>query len=260
MTRDRLTGWAAPLTALAVALILWDRLTVWAAIPPYVLPPPGLVWQTLIADWPLLSGALWITARTALAALGLAILGGAGLAILFHQSRTVERAFYPFAVILQVTPVVAIAPLIFIYVDSKTAAMLIVAWIVAFFPVMAGTTLGLNSVDPNLRDLFRLYGATRLERLRRLQLPAALPNLLGGVRIAGGLSLVGAVVAEFVAGAGGAGDGLAAVFLEAGYRLNIDRMFAALALIAGLGVAIYAVLAGISRLVLRHWHASALPG
>jgi len=235
MTRDRLTGWAAPLTALAVALILWDRLTVWAAIPPYVLPPPGLVWQTLIADWPLLSGALWITARTALAALGLAILGGAGLAILFHQSRTVERAFYPFAV-------------------------LIVAWIVAFFPVMAGTTLGLNSVDPNLRDLFRLYGATRLERLRRLQLPAALPNLLGGVRIAGGLSLVGAVVAEFVAGAGGAGDGLAAVFLEAGYRLNIDRMFAALALIAGLGVAIYAVLAGISRLVLRHWHASALPG
>jgi len=169
-----------------------------------------------------------------------------------------ELSFYPYAVILQVTPVVSIAPLIFIYVDSKVAGMLLCAWLVAFFPVLSSTTLGLNSVDHNLRDLFRIYGASRWQRLRYLQLPSALPYFLGGLKIAGGLSLIGAVVAELVAGTGGIGSGLAFRIQEAGYRLNIARMFAALALVAAMGVFIFAALSVLSHLLLRKWHESAV--
>jgi NitT/TauT family transport system permease protein len=161
-------------------------------------------------------------------------------------------------VILQVTPIVSIAPLIFIYVDSKIAGMLLCAWLVAFFPVLSSTTLGLNSVDHNLRDLFRIYGATRWQRLRFLQLPSALPYFLGGLKIAGGLSLIGAVVAELVAGTGGIGSGLAFRIQEAGYRLNIARMFAALAMVAAMGVFIFAALSVLSHLLLRKWHESAV--
>jgi NitT/TauT family transport system permease protein len=222
------------------------------------LPGPGLVFRTLIADWPILFDALLVTLQITLLALLVAVLGGVGLAVLFTQSRWMEMSFYPYAVILQVTPVVAIAPLIFIYVDSRIAGLLICAWLVAFFPVLSNTTLGLNSADHNLRDLFRIYGATRWQRLRYLQLPSALPYFLGGLRIAGGLSLIGAVVAEYVAGTGGIGSGLAFRILEAGYRLNIPRMFAALILIAVTGVLIFALLSFLSHMLLRKWHESAL--
>jgi len=139
-----------------------------------------------------------------------------------------------------------------------TLALLICAWIVAFFPVLANTTLGLNSVDHNLADLYRLYGASRSQMLFRLKLPAALPYILGGVRIAGGLSLIGAVVAEIAAGSAGAGSGLAYRIAESGYRLNIPRMFAALLLLSAAGIVIYGLLALTSHLVLRRWHESAL--
>jgi NitT/TauT family transport system permease protein len=191
-------------------------------------------------------------------ALAVAVIGGVGLAVLFTQSRLVEMSFYPYAVILQVTPIVAIAPLIFIYVDSRTAGLLMCAWLVAFFPVLSNTTLGLNSADHNLRDLFRIYGATRWQTLRYLRLPSALPYFLGGLRIAGGLALIGAVVAEYVAGTGGIGSGLAFRILEAGYRLNIPRMFAALLLIAVTGVVIFAGLSFLSHMLLRKWHESAI--
>ncbi len=206
----------------------------------------------------MLSSALGVTLQITLLALVIAVIGGAGLAILFTQSRLVEMSFYPYAVILQVTPIVAIAPLIFIYVDNKLAGLLICAWLVAFFPVLSNTTLGLNSADHNLRDLFSIYGASRWQRLRLLQLPSALPYFLGGLRIAGGLALIGAVVAEYVAGTGGIGSGLAFRILEAGYRLNIPRMFAALILIAVTGVIIYALLSLLSHLLLHKWHESAV--
>ena len=183
---------------------------------------------------------------------------GVGLAVLFSLSRWAGMCFYPFAVILQVTPVVSIAPLIFIYVENRTIGLLLCAWIVAFFPILSNTSLGLRSVDRNLADLYRIYGASRWQRLIHLQLPSALPYFLGGLRIAGGLSLIGAVVAEYVAGTAGIGSGLAFRILEAGYRLNIPRMFAALALIAALGVLIFAVLSLVSHLALRRWHESAL--
>ncbi len=224
----------------------------------YILPGPGMVWDTLIADWAILFDAAKLTAKTTILALIFAVIGGAGLAILFNQSKMVEMSFYPYAVILQVTPVVSIAPLIFIYVESKTAGMLLCAWIVAFFPVLSSTTLGLNSVDHNLRDLFRIYGATRWQKLTMLQLPSALPYFLGGLKIAGGLSLIGAVVAELVAGTGGVGAGLAMRIQEAGYRLNIARMFAALSMIAAMGVFLFAALSIVSHLLLRKWHESAL--
>jgi NitT/TauT family transport system permease protein len=184
--------------------------------------------------------------------------GGVGLALLFAQWRWVEISFFPFAVILQVTPIVAIAPLILIYVESIPVALLICAWIVAFFPILSNTTLGLNSADHNLADLFRLYGATRWQTLRYLRLPSAMPYFLGGLRIAGGLSLIGAIVAEFAAGSGGKASGLAYRILESGYRLNIPRMFAALLLISFTGILIFLAFSLLSHLALRRWHESAI--
>ena len=250
--------WVLPVAVLALGVWAWDRVVVWNDIPHYVLPGPGLVVQTLVKDWPLLFAALLVTVQITLMALAVAVIGGVGLAVLFNQSRWAEMSFYPYAVILQVTPVVSIAPLIFIYVDNRLVGLLLCAWIVAFFPILANTTLGLKSADTNLRDLMTIYRASRWQRLRYLQLPSALPYFLGGLRIAGGLSLIGAVVAEYVAGTGGIGSGLAFRILEAGYRLNIPRMFAALLLIAATGVVIFAGLSFLSHMMLRKWHESAL--
>jgi NitT/TauT family transport system permease protein len=200
-----------------------------------------------------------VTLATTLEGFLLAAFGGVGLAIIFNQSRLIEYSLYPYAVILQVTPIVAVAPLLLVYLPQQ-AAVLACAWIVAFFPVLANTTLGLNSVDRNLADLFRLYGATRRQVLIELKLPAALPYILAGLKIAGGLSLIGAVVAEIAAGSAGAGSGLAYRIVESGYRLNIPRMFAALLLLSVSGIAIFFVLSFISHLLLRRWHESALAG
>jgi len=255
---ERTAKWALPVLIMVLAIMGWGWIVTANEIPHYILPGPGRVWDSLVNDWSMLIDAAFLTGWITLLALLLAVVGGAGLSILFNQSRMLELSFYPYAVILQVTPVVSIAPLIFIYVDSKVAGMLLCAWLVAFFPVLSSTTLGLNSVDHNLRDLFRIYGASRWQRLRYLQLPSALPYFLGGLKIAGGLSLIGAVVAELVAGTGGIGSGLAFRIQEAGYRLNIARMFAALALVAAMGVFIFAALSVLSHLLLRKWHESAV--
>lgn len=246
-----------PFAVLGLGVLIWDLVVRLKGIPPYVLPGPGLVFTTLVSDWPILSESLAVTLITTLEGFLLALVGGVGLAVLFNLSRLVEYSLYPYAVILQVTPVVAIAPLLLIYLPQQ-AAVLACAWIVAFFPVLVNTTLGLNSVDHNLVDLFRLYGASRRQVLWRLKLPAALPYVLGGLRIAGGLSLVGAVVAEIAAGAAGAGSGLAYRISESGYRLNIPRMFAALVLLSVAGIAIYFALSLLSHLMLRRWHESAV--
>lgn len=256
--REEIGKWVLPALVVILTIFAWDRIVVINEIPHYILPRPGLVVETLIADWAILFESLLVTLQITMGALTIAVLGGVGLAVLFTQSRWIEMSFFPYAVILQVTPIVSIAPLIFIYVDSKIAGLLICAWIVAFFPILSNTTLGLNSADHNLRDLFKVYGATRWQKLRFLQLPSALPYFLGGLRIAGGLSLIGAVVAEYVAGSGGIGSGLAFRILEAGYRLNIPRMFAALLLIALTGIIIFASLSFLSHMMLRKWHESAI--
>jgi len=255
--RDRPLRVILPIATLALGVIAWDLVVRLEEIPPYVLPSPGLVFATLVADWAILWNSLLVTLTITLEGLLLAVTGGVGLAVLFNQSRLVEYSLYPYAVILQVTPVVAVAPLLLIYLPQE-AAVLACAWIVAFFPVLANTTLGLNSVDRGLLDLFRLYRASRIELLWRLKLPAALPYMLGGVRIAGGLSLIGAVVAEIAAGSAGAGSGLAYRIAESGYRLNIPRMFAALLLLSITGIVIFFALSLTSQLILRRWHESAL--
>jgi len=255
--RDRVLRIVLPVVVLTLGLAIWEAAVRIADIPPYVLPAPSLIAQTLITDWSLLWQSLLVTLSTTVEGFLLAAAGGVGLAVLFNQSRLVEYSLYPYAVILQVTPIVAVAPLLLIYLPQPLA-VLACAWIVAFFPVLANTTLGLNSIDRNLADLFALYGASLSQVLWRLKLPAALPYILGGLRIAGGLSLIGAVVAEIAAGSAGAGSGLAYRIAESGYRLNIPRMFAALLLLSVAGIVIFYLLSLINYLALRRWHESAL--
>lgn len=256
--REKLGRWLLPIAVVVLTVLAWDRICVWNEIPHYIIPRPGIVFKALVDDWQLLLGSLGITLQITFFALLIAIVGGVGIAVLFAQSKWIEMSFFPYAVILQVTPIIVIAPLIFIYVDSKFAGLLICAWIVAFFPILSNTTLGLNSADHNLRDMMKLYGASRWQTLRFLRLPAALPYFLGGLKIAGGLSLIGAIVAEFVAGTGGVGSGLAFRILEASYRLNIPRMFAAIILISVSGVLIFMFMTFLSWLFLHKWHESAI--
>ena len=254
----RLWRIAAPLIVGAVVLALWEAVVRIEGIAVYILPGPIAIAKALWTDGPSLLGSLLVTLRITLAALAAAAILGGAIALLFSLSRLLEISLFPYAVILQVTPIVAIAPLIIIWVQQPFVALLVCAWIVAFFPIVSNTTIGLNSADRNLFALFRLYGASPAQTLRYLKLPTALPYFLAGLRISGGLALIGAVVAEFVAGTGGAETGLAFRILEAGYRLAIARMFAALFLLSATGVAIYLAIDLLSRLILRHWHESAV--
>jgi len=256
--RERRLRWIMPMGLAVVALALWELGVWWNETPHYILPGPILVVETLVADWPTLYPSLLVTLEITVSALAIAIAGGVGLAVLFTLSKWVELSLFPFAVIMQVTPIIAIAPLILIYVESTHAALLVCAWIVAFFPILANTTLGLNSADHNLVDLFKLYGASRWQMLWHLRLPAAMPYFLGGLKIAGGLALIGAIVAEFAAGTAGSGSGLAYRILEAGYRLNIPRMFAALILVSATGILIFLAFSLLAHLILRRWHESAV--
>ena len=246
--------WPAAVAVLLLAL--WQALVVALEVPVFLVPSPLRVWQALVEDGGLLFAALLNTLKITLLAFGLAVVLGTAIAFAFVQSRVIETAFFPYAVLLQVTPVVAIAPLIVIWVKDPTASLVVCAALVALFPVIANTTLGLRSVDPGLLAYFRLQGATRWQTLLRLRIPSALPYFFGGLRISSGLALIGAVVAEFVAGTGGTGTGLAYQILFAGYQLNIPRMFAALALIALAGVVLFALMAGLSRWALAGWHDS----
>ena len=245
-----------PLLVFLAALAFWEGMVWFHEIPPYVLPAPSLIAATLVKDWGTLSGSLLVTLGTTFTALLTAVFGGVTLAILFSQWRWVERSFFPFAVILQVTPIVAIAPLLIIYL-SAPATVLVSSFLVAFFPILSNTVLGLASTDHNLIDLFQLQRATKWQTLIHLRLPAALPYFLGGLRISGGLALIGAIVAELVAGKPGAASGLAYRIVEAGYRTNIPRMFAALVLICLTGIVMFLFFTAVSHLILGRWHDSA---
>ncbi len=246
-----------PMMTLGLTLALWEAAVRWGQVPVYEVPGPIVVIKTLIADWPLLGGALAATLETTLLALGAAVIFGSALALIMGQSRWLEMAFFPFMIVMQVTPIIAIAPLIVIWVNNLKMGLLICAWLVAFFPIVSNTMAGLKSTDHSLEDLFQLYGASRWQALWRLRLPSALPYFLAGLRISGGLALIGAIAAEFVAGTGGQGSGLAFQILQAGYQMNMPRMFGALLLISLAGFVIYLALMGVSHLALRGWHESA---
>jgi NitT/TauT family transport system permease protein len=256
LSPHHLVDYAIPALVLLVALAIWEATVRLRGIPPYILPAPSLIGATLVKDWPILSAALLVTLRTTVVALALAVIGSVALALLFAQSKWIERSFFPFAVVMQVTPIVAIAPLLLIYLTPQTA-VLVCAFLVAFFPILSNTALGLASADHNLIELMELYRASRWQQMMRLRLPAALPFFLGGLRIGGGLALIGAIVAEIAAGSAGQGSGLAFRIVEAGFRLNIPRMFAALALISATGIAIYVFFSALSYTLLHRWHDSA---
>jgi NitT/TauT family transport system permease protein len=250
--------YAAPLVVGAIILAAWQIAVEATGVAVYVLPSPLAIARALVDDFGTLLPSLLITLKITLLAFLGAAAGGLVLGILLSSSRWLERSLFPYAVVLQVTPIVAIAPLIIIWVKDATVALFICAWLVAFFPVVANTVTGLNSTDAHLRDLFRLYGASKLQTMLWLRLPSALPYYLAGLRISGGLALIGAVVAEFVAGTGGTQSGLAYRILESAYRLRIPRVFAALVLISLTGIAIFVALSLLTRLLLRHWHDSAI--
>lgn len=256
--RDLAARIAIPVVAFAAFIALWQWYVVAYQVPRYILPAPTEVAATMVSDWPILSSALAVTLTITFSALAAALVGGVTLAILFIQSRWLELAFYPYAVVLQVTPIVAIAPLIIIYAPSTESVLLICAFIVAFFPILSNMTQGLKSTDHNLLNLFELYGASRWQSLLHLRIPASLPYFATGLRIGGGLALIGSVVAEFAAGSAGAQSGLAFRILEAGRRLNVPRLFAALILITLTGLAIFALTSLVSHLLLRRWHESAI--
>lgn len=255
----------APIAVGVLMLLLWEVGVRITNTPSYLLPGPILVLQTLVQEWSVLFPALMITFKITLVAFVAAIVSGLLVAVLFTQSKWIERSFFPYAVILQTTPIAAIAPLIILWVrqvvpgdNSTFVSLVICAWIVAFFPILSNTTLGLNSADHNLVNLFQLYKASRWQTLRYLRLPSAMPYFLAGLRISGGLALIGAVVAEFVAGTGGTQSGIAYQILMSSFNLQIPRMFAALLMTTVLGVLIFVALTLLSDFLLRHWHESAV--
>jgi NitT/TauT family transport system permease protein len=257
-TREKVLQILVPLLALAAGILLWQWIIVANAIPKYILPGPMDAATALVIDSGTLWPALLVTVRITFMALAVALIGGVSIAIIIVQSKWLELALFPFTVILQVTPIIAIAPLILIYAPDTQSALMICAFLVAFFPILSNMVQGLKSVDHNLLNLFELYGANRWQTLLFLKIPASMPYFMAGLRIAGGLSLIAAVVAEFAAGSAGQGSGLAFRLLESQYRLNLPRMFAALIMLCGTGIAIYGLTSFISWLTLHRWHESAI--
>ena len=256
MAQPRVQRVVYPVLVGLVLIALWQGVVTAMELPAYLVPSPLLMLKTLFTDWATLGASLWVTVKITVLAFVVATVAGVLISFVFVQSKRIETALFPYAVLLQVTPIVAVAPLIIIWVKDPTASMVICAALVALFPIISNTTLGLRSVEPDLLAYFKLNRATRLQVLMRLRIPSALPYFFGGLRISSGLALIGAVVAEFVAGTGGQGAGLAYQILQAGFQLNIPRMFAALLLISLTGVALFVLMAWCTRRALGGWHAS----
>lgn len=256
MKHEKFRKIAFPTLVTMVLLTVWQLTTDIAQIPEYILPSPIRTLEAMWQDWSLLGPSLLYTLKITALSFALAIAIGVVVAFFFVQSRFIENAFFPYAVLLQVTPIVAIAPLIIIWINNTTAALVVCSTLVAVFPIISNTTLGLRSVSPNLLAYFKLRNASRVQVLLRLRIPSSMPYFFAALKIACGLSLVGAVVAEFVAGTGGANTGLAYQILQAGYQLNIPRMFAALALISWTGVALFVAMSLLTKVFIGHWHES----
>ena len=248
----------APLAVGTLLLLGWQSMCDYFAIPPYLFPSPRAIVEAFLADYATLLHALWSTLKITFQAFALAVVLGSLTAFIFVQSRVVELSLLPYAVLLQVTPIVAVAPLIIILVKNTPVALTLCATVVAIFPIISNTTIGLRTIDPGLLSYFRMNKVGRAETLIRLRIPSALPFFMAGMRISSGLALIGAVVAEFVAGTGGRSAGLAYEILQSGFQLDIPRMFASLFLITLTGVLLFAAMIGLQHLLLGHWHESAL--
>ena len=258
LSRPAVQRIAAPLLLGFILLLIWELSFRQLQVPIYLVPKPSDIVHSLTGHAALLFASLCTTLKITLLAFLMAIVVGTLFSFLFVQSRVIEACFMPYAILFQVTPIVAIAPLIIIWIQNTTLALTMCAMLVAVFPILTNTTLGLRSVNPGLLNLFRVNKATRWQILTRLRIPNALPYFFSGLRISCGLALIGAVVAEFVAGTGGSSAGLAYQILQAGFQLDLPLMFAALFLITCTGLTLFVAMSMLSRLFLRHWHDSEL--
>lgn len=246
----------APLTLGVLLLLVWQIALQQMNVPIYLIPKPSDIAHALVAQADLLFGSLWITLKITLLAFVCAVLIGTLIAFLFVQSRVIEACFMPYAILFQVTPIVAIAPLVIIWIHNTALALVVCAMLVAIFPILTNTTLGLRSVNAGLLHLFQINKASRWQVLLKLRVPNALPYFFGGLRISSGLALIGAVVSEFVAGTGGSSAGLAYQILQAGFQLDLPLMFAALFLITCTGLILFMLMSLLSRIFLNKWHES----
>jgi len=245
-----------PLAAFIVLNGIWEVLTRALRVPLYLLPPPSRVAVALVEHaGTLVRGAL-VTGQAAVLGFAMSALVGVAAGVVIGSLRWVHRSLYPFTVFLQTVPLVAIAPLLVVWLGFGIRPVAIAAFIVSVFPVIVNTVTGIRSVDPGLVDLFTLYGASRLDRLLKLRLPAALPNIFAGLRVSAGLSVIGAVVGEFVASYAGDNAGIGMLSLTYSRESHTDRLFAAVGLASLLGLALFAVVGVASHLTLRRWHAS----
>src|ERR1700733_2052143 len=258
LSKDWVWRIVTPVLVGIALVVMWEAICRGFQIPDYLFPAPTSVAASFRENFPLLLISLQSTALVALKAFLLAILLGTLASFLFVESRFAEIGIFPYVVLLQVTPIVAIAPLIIILVKSTELSLVICATLVALFPIISNTVTGLKSIDPGLLSYFKMKRSSRLNILIKLRIPSALPFFLAGLRISSGLSLIGAVVAEFVAGTGGRNAGLAYQILVAGFRLDIPMMFAALLLIAVLGILMFLAMSVLTQLALGHWHESAI--
>jgi len=258
LKNEKFVQYAAPVFVGLLFLAFWEMAVRALDVKPYILPGPIAIFQSLFENWASLFKALLITLKVTFLAFTISVILGVACSLLFIQSKWIEVSLFPYAILMQVTPIVAIAPLIIIWINDTTWALTVCAVIMAIFPVISNTTLGLRSVDPNLLNMFRMYRASRWQELVKLRIPGALPYFFGGLRISSGLALIGAVVAEFVAGTGGAKAGLAYMILQSSYNLQIPKMFAALFLITLTGILLFALMVWLSDLALRNWHESAM--
>ncbi len=248
---------APPFVALVVIVSVWEFLARALAIPLYLLPPPSAIAVAIAHDLGDLALAASVTGRAAVYGFLLSAVFGTASAVLLSASRALERALYPYTVFLQTVPIVAIAPLLVLWFGAGMRAVAISAFIVSVFPVIASTLAGIRSVEPALRDLFRLYGASRFDTLRKLELPSALPNLVTGLRVAAGLAVIGAIVGEFVAGFSESGAGLGILILSSYRQLRTDLLFAAVLFAAMLGLLLFGAVNLAGHFLLRRWHPSA---
>ncbi len=248
----------APIAVGLILLLVWQAACTYYEVPRYLFPKPSDIVASFLDGWPVLLHGLWSTLQVTLLAFAASVVLGTLIAFLFVQNRLIELSLMPYAVLLQVTPIVAVVPLIIILVKDTAVALTVCATVIAIFPIISNTTIGLRSIEPGLQAYFKMNKATPMATLWRLRIPSALPFFMAGLRISSGLSLVGAVVAEFVAGTGGTSAGLAYEILQSSFQLDIPRMFAALFLITATGVVLYGVMVWLQQLVLGGWHESAV--
>lgn len=243
-----------PALLLALVILLWQLVVQWGDVPPYLLPSPGAVWSSAFEQSSELVAATGVTGAGAACGFLASVLLGSVTALIFCQSRVIRNSCYPYAIFLQTVPIVAIAPLIVTWLGTGFQSVVVVACIISLFPVITNVTTGLVTIDPSLRDLFRLHRASRVQMLTKLQIPNAVPHLVTGARVASGLAVVGAIVGEFFVGYGTTRHGLGYVILAAGPQLKTDQLFAAMIASALLGVAMFAVTTAVGKVVLARWY------